>query len=180
MLPCSQPAPIGRSGLLSYFAASRGSRYYPLFSGVHRRSGCFSASSPTAVHRGEGKVNDVPMRDLGGSRRILSRRWVGLWVAIVLIFFAWSKPASAQDKDNRKVKFSVQPAYPELAKKNKIQGVTRLQVLIAPDGAIKDIKVLGGNPVLVQASVDAVKKWKYEPAAVESTSVLKFEFKPDQ
>lgn len=109
---------------------------------------------------------------------MLSRLWAGLWVAIILIFFACSKPASAQD--NRKVKFSVQPAYPELAKKNKIQGVTRLQVLISPDGAIKDIKVLGGNPVLVQASVDAVKKWKYEPAAAESTSVLKFEFKPEQ
>jgi TonB family protein len=121
-------------------------------------------------------VNDIPVRNLSGSRWILSRLWAGLLIAIIP--FTWCKPASAQDV--RKVKFSVQPAYPELAKKNKIQGVTRLQVVIAPDGAIKDIKVLGGNPVLVQASVEAVKKWKYEPGSAESTSVLKFEFKPDQ
>jgi TonB family protein len=121
-------------------------------------------------------VNDIPVRNLGGSRWILSRLWVGL--LLVIIPFTWCEPASAQD--SRKVKVSVQPAYPELAKKNRMQGVTRLQVVIAPDGAIKDIKVLGGNPVFVQASVEAVKKWKYEPAPGETTAILKFEFKPDQ
>jgi TonB family protein len=120
-------------------------------------------------------VNDIPVRNSVGSRWILSRLWAGL--LLVIIPFTWCKPASAQD--SRKVKVSVQPAYPELARKNKIQGVTRLQVVIAPDGAIKDIKVLGGNPVLVQASVEAVKKWKYEAAPAETTSVLKFEFRSD-
>jgi TonB family protein len=87
-------------------------------------------------------------------------------------------PAHAQDS-GRKVKVSPQPDYPDLARKNKIQGFTRLQLAIAPDGSVKDIKVLGGNPVLVQASVEAVKKWKYE-AGPESTTVVKFEFKPDR
>jgi len=86
--------------------------------------------------------------------------------------------ASPQAQDGRKPKFSIQPAYPELARKNNIQGTARLQVLIATDGSIKDIKVLGGSPVLVQASVDAVKKWKYEAASAESTVILKFDFKP--
>jgi TonB family protein len=125
--------------------------------------------------RGEVELNHIPIRSLGGSRWVQSRLWAGLLVAIIP--FTWCKPASAQDI--RKVKFSVQPAYPELAKRNKIQGVTRLQVIITPDGVIKDIKVLGGNPVLVQASVEAVQKWKYEPAPAESTAVLRFEFKPD-
>lgn len=101
-----------------------------------------------------------------------------------VFFLMWCKPAPAQEvqrfvQDGRKVKFSVQPEYPELAKKNNIQGVTRLQVAISADGSVKDIKVLGGNPVLVQASVEAVKKWKYETASAESTAVVKFEFKPD-
>jgi TonB family protein len=131
---------------------------------------------PRGAEEGEGKVTDIPLRNPGGSRWMLSRVWAGL--LLIIIFFAWCKPAGAQD--SRKVKVSVQPTYPELAKKNKIQGATRLQVVIAPDGTIKDIKVLGGNPVLVQASVEAVKKWKYEPAPGETTSVLKFEFRPDQ
>lgn len=119
-------------------------------------------------------MNDVPLRN-PGSRWILSSLWAVL--LLVIIPFTWCKPASAQD--GRKVKVSVQPAYPELARKNKIQGMTRLQVVIAPDGAVKDIKVLGGNPVLVEASVEAVKKWKYEPASEETTAILKFEFRPN-
>jgi TonB family protein len=94
----------------------------------------------------------------------------------------WPQPAlaqaQAQAQDGRKAKFSVQPAYPELARKNNIQGSARLQVVVAADGSIKDIKVLGGSPVLVQAAVDAVKKWKYETASAESTVILKFDFKP--
>jgi TonB family protein len=93
------------------------------------------------------------------------------------LFSTWCSPVFPQD--GRKVKVSPQPEYPDLARKNKIQGVARLQLAIAPDGSVKDIKVLGGNPVLVQASVDAVKKWKYEASSAESTTVVKFEFKPD-
>lgn len=99
---------------------------------------------------------------------------VGLLLGLVVL--PWSRQVFAQD--GRKTKFSIQPAYPELARKNNIQGTARLQVLVAADGSIKDIKVLGGSPVLVQAAVDAVKKWKYEAASSESTVVLKFDFKP--
>jgi TonB family protein len=51
-------------------------------------------------------------------------------------------------------------------------------LLIAPDGKVKDVKVLGGNPVLVQAVVSAVTKWKYEPAAESSTVIVRFDFNP--
>ena len=116
-------------------------------------------------------------------RSSTSSRWRGIVRFCAILLFAalplaWCKPAFGQES-GRKVKFSVQPAYPELAKKNNIQGVTRLQLAIAADGSVKDIKVLGGNPVLVQASIEAVKKWKYEPAPGESTALVKFEFKPD-
>jgi TonB family protein len=80
-------------------------------------------------------------------------------------------------QNNRKVKTSVQPTYPELAKKNNIQGTTRLEVTISPDGSVKSVKVLGGSPVLAQAATDAVKKWKYEPAPSETSAVLSFDFK---
>jgi TonB family protein len=84
-------------------------------------------------------------------------------------------PASTQ-ASSRKLKNRVEPVYPELAKKNNISGSARVELLIATDGRVKDVKVLGGNPVLVQAVVTAVTKWKYEPAAEESTVVVKFDF----
>jgi TonB family protein len=97
---------------------------------------------------------------------------------VAALLATWCYAAFPQTEGGRKVKTSVQPEYPDLARKNKIQGVARLQLAIAPDGSVRDIKVLGGNPVLVQASIDAVKKWRYEAGSGESTTVVKFEFKP--
>ena len=84
-------------------------------------------------------------------------------------------PASAQTTV-RKVKNRIEPVYPDLAKRNNISGSVRVEALITPDGRVKDVKVLGGNPVLVQAVVEAVMRFKYEPAAEESSVVLKFDF----
>jgi len=78
----------------------------------------------------------------------------------------------------RKVKVRVEPEYPDLARRNNITGSARVELHVLPDGKVKDVKVLGGNPVLAQAAVTAVTKWKYEPASGESTIVLKFDFNP--
>jgi len=95
-------------------------------------------------------------------------------VMAIITFFAYH-PASAQTTV-RKVKNRVDPVYPDLAKRNNISGSVRVELLITPDGRVKDVKVLGGNPVLVQAVVEAVMRFKYEPAAEESSVVLKFDF----
>ena len=100
----------------------------------------------------------------------------GFIFRITLGALLWLTPALAEDA--RKVKTGAQPEYPEIAKRNNIQGTARLQILIAPDGTVKDIKVLGGNAILVEAAIQAVKKWKYQPAAGESIVILKFDFKP--
>jgi protein TonB len=94
-------------------------------------------------------------------------------LAIVALFAGYS--AGAQSAQ-RKLKSRVEPVYPELARKNNISGTARVELLVATDGRVKEVKVLGGNPVLVQAVVSAVMKWKYEPAAEESTVVVKFDF----
>jgi TonB family protein len=127
------------------------------------------------------KVTNDSRRSCAASRWRGLRLCVGLFSAFFLAW--WWKPAFAQtvqqvQQEGRKVKVSVQPAYPELARKNNIQGSTRLQLAVGADGSVKDIKVLGGNPVLVQASVEAVKKWKFETAPGESTAFVKFDFKP--
>jgi TonB family protein len=76
----------------------------------------------------------------------------------------------------RKLKLSVPPEYPELARKMNIQGVARVLLTVTTDGRVVGVKELGGNPVLVAALVQAVKKWKYEPAEHESEIEVRFEF----
>ncbi|MBZ5504057.1 MAG: energy transducer TonB [Acidobacteriia bacterium] len=111
-------------------------------------------------------------------RRHVRPRWMGPLVytsILAIIGFLTFFPASAQTT-SRKLKSRIEPVYPELARRNNISGSARVELLIATDGRVKDVKALGGNPVLIQAVVTAVMKWKYEPAAEESSVVVKFDF----
>jgi TonB family protein len=87
-------------------------------------------------------------------------------------------PVVSHGEDSRKIKSSVPPEYPELARRLNIRGVARVQATIAQDGAVTEVKELGGNPVLVEALIRAVKKWKYEAASGTSVIEVKFEFAP--
>ncbi len=86
-------------------------------------------------------------------------------------------PATGQQGQLRKVRLSTPPQYPELARKMNVQGVARVLLLVTPEGKVADVKELGGNPVLVAALAQAVKKWRYEPADRQSTIEVRFEFK---
>lgn len=79
----------------------------------------------------------------------------------------------------KRVKAQVQPIYPDLARRMHVQGVVKVEVTVSSNGKIKSTKVLGGHPLLVGASEDAVKKWKFEPAAEETTGVVEFRFQSD-
>jgi TonB family protein len=80
------------------------------------------------------------------------------------------------DESKRKVKTKTAPAYPELAKRMNVSGKVKIEVVITPDGHVKSTRVVGGHPLLVQACQDAVKEWKFMPAAEETTQVVEFEF----
>jgi TonB family protein len=78
--------------------------------------------------------------------------------------------------EDRKVKQQVEPVYPELAKSMHLNGTVRVEVTVNEQGTVKTTKVVGGNPVLADAAVKAVQKWKFEPGP-EETRVLAFDFK---
>ena len=111
------------------------------------------------------------MRFLNISRPVL---WGILVLALVLPALASS--AQAQEDIARKVKSRVDPLYPELARRMHISGTVKLQVVIAKDGNVKSTKVIGGPPLLIDASVDAVKRWKFEEAKDETTQPVEFKY----
>jgi TonB family protein len=108
-------------------------------------------------------------------RRLLVSLVVCTTAAVVL-----SKPFSLAQQSEpevaRKVVSKVAPAYPDLARRLKLHGVVKLVVVIAPDGAVKSTEVMGGNPVLTQAAVDAVRKWKYEAAPEQTHGLVELRF----
>jgi len=85
---------------------------------------------------------------------------------------------NAQEQLTRKVKSKVPPVYPDLARRMSITGVVKVSVVVAPNGTVKSTKVVGGHPLLVNAAMDAVKKWKFEASPEESTGVVEFRFEP--
>lgn len=83
---------------------------------------------------------------------------------------------SSADEAKRKVKSRVEPEYPELARQMKLAGKVKIEATITADGRVSNTRVIGGNPVFVNAAIDALKKWKFEPGPKETTQVLEFEF----
>src|ERR1700675_2664742 len=54
----------------------------------------------------------------------------------------------------------VQPNYPPLARQARIQGTVVLHAVISKDGAIENLTLVSGHPMLPPAALDAVKQWK--------------------
>jgi protein TonB len=112
----------------------------------------------------------------------LKPRLAGLGLAIALVWggtLAVLPNASAQqtgETAKRKVKFRVTPEYPILAKQMNVTGKVKIETTIAPDGHVTSTKIVGGSPLLVGAAIDAIKKWRFEPAAKETTEIIEFEF----
>ena len=64
-----------------------------------------------------------------------------------------------------------QPAYPPLARTARVQGVVKLQAIVDADGSIAHLSVISGHPLLVNAAMDAVQHWRYEPAVLDGRAV---------
>jgi len=72
--------------------------------------------------------------------------------------------------------YSPSPIYPAIARVARVEGTVVLQATISKTGTIEGLHVLSGPPMLQQATIDAVKQWRYrpyllsgEPVEVETT-----------
>ena len=65
----------------------------------------------------------------------------------------------------------VQPDYPLLARQVRIQGRVVLRAMIIREGAIENLQVLSGHPMLIPAAVDAVRQWRYRPYVLNGEPV---------
>lgn len=99
---------------------------------------------------------------------------MGVWAA------ASAPLAWGQETLSRKVKSKVAPAYPEIARRMNITGVVKVLITVTPTGSVKDVKLVGGHPVLANSAMDAVKKWHFEAGPQESTGIVEFRFDPAQ
>jgi protein TonB len=67
--------------------------------------------------------------------------------------------------------FGPKPVYPPLALTTHTQGTVRIQAIIGRDGAIKNLQVLSGPPLLIPVAMAAVKQWRYQPTLLNGDPV---------
>jgi len=81
-----------------------------------------------------------------------------------------------QETNKRRVTAKVPPKYPALARQLRLSGKVRVEVTVSPDGHVKSTRILGGSPLLANAALDAIRMWRYEGGAKETTEVVEIEF----
>jgi TonB family protein len=82
----------------------------------------------------------------------------------------------AAGQEVRKLLVNPAPIYPEMARQLNLAGTVKIEVVIGPDGEIKETKVIGGHPLLIESALKALHDWKYEKAPTETRLQLEFKF----
>jgi TonB family protein len=99
---------------------------------------------------------------------------------VLLCFTAQSGLAqSGQVSDaGRKLVRKIEPEYPDMARRANLAGTVKVYAVVAPDGTVKSVEPVGGNPLLVQSSQKAIMQWKFAPASGESKELVELHFHP--
>lgn len=66
-----------------------------------------------------------------------------------------------QNPVQRALLIHVEPDYPETLQHLQIGGTVRLLVTISPKGNVETVELLGGNPILGESAITAVRRWVY-------------------
>jgi periplasmic protein TonB len=106
----------------------------------------------------------------------LALLFVGLLYAPARGFAQDNSTGEVKNIGGRKVKTTVKPEYPAVARQMRITGTVRLEATVAADGKVRETKVLGGSPLLVQEATTAVKKWRYEETSKETIETVEVIF----
>jgi TonB family protein len=115
------------------------------------------------------------------------RQWQQGWAELeaqlpakdtVVVQPQWRVPPDAMAQ---RIVYHVIPEYPELARQAGVQGTVVLDAVVSVEGAVTQMKFVSGPDGLSQATMDAVRWWRYEPylvngqpATVETTVAVDF------
>ncbi|HYU46287.1 MAG TPA: energy transducer TonB [Terriglobales bacterium] len=90
-----------------------------------------------------------------------------------VILLAGSAAAAGQE---REVVRRAAPEYPPIAARMHLHGAVKLKIWISPEGTVRRLEYIGGHPLLAESALKAVKGWRYEAAARESTATVELKF----
>jgi TonB family protein len=170
-----------------------------------------ASPAPPSEKRGTetGEGSGTTSSSGGGSQPKKRRRWIGWAILLILIaaaagvaWWRWNRgwdeleselknrQASSAEKPQAQVSAEVmekllvhrvEPTYPAEARKDNLQGIIALDIVVGRDGSVVSMRPLNGPEVLARAAMDALRWWKFEPyrvngepAVVETTVAVEF------
>jgi TonB family protein len=86
---------------------------------------------------------------------------------------------SGKNRGERVLLTHVDPEYPEILRKMRIGGLVRLRVTISAKGNVERADLLGGNPILGENAITAVKRWVYAAGSSQTTVEVSIPFDPE-
>jgi TonB family protein len=72
----------------------------------------------------------------------------------------------------------VEPEYPETLRRLLIGGTVRLVVTISENGNVEGVQLQGGNPVLAESAIKAVRQWVYTAGPSRTRQEVEIPFVP--
>jgi TonB family protein len=153
------------------------------------------------VHAGERKIHGPSASTTGPGfpgkprKKRRTNRWLVavlvLMIAAAVFWWKWNRgwaELESQRSDNLSAETTrvqvpaevmqkllvhrVEPVYPADARKQHLQGIIAVDVIVGRDGSVESMRALNGPDVLAHAAMDALRWWKFEPYRVNNEAVV--------
>jgi TonB family protein len=108
-----------------------------------------------------------------------ARKIRGMIAGAVLVAASAGMSVAQEVSSSRKLLKTVAAQYPSVLKRRGIGGTVKLRVLVNANGTVKDAQVLGGNPILADCAVKAVKQWVFVGSEKEESIEISVGFDPN-
>jgi len=99
------------------------------------------------------------------------------FATLLLAMSLATSPLFGQES-TRKILVRVPADYPALLQNKRIGGLVKVRVVVTPAGTVRTTELVGGNPILAEAAITAIKKWRYERADGDTASIVEIRFDP--
>ena len=131
----------------------------------------------------------ISLKDAHGPIRWLRFLFLVIWVPLIAVappasgnaevglgrILNLGRGLSSDDIEQYAVK-RVQPDYPMLAQKHKIEGIVIMELKVSGDGRVTDAQFVNGHNVFRSVSIEAAKQWEFKKGKGEA-GIIRFTFK---
>src|SRR5215467_11895294 len=110
------------------------------------------------------------------SHRLAGRRTILLLLILALLSIQLVAIGDERNIEQLAIR-RVQPSYPPLAQKQRIEGIVVVQLSVGANGKVNNAEFLRGNNIFKAVSVEAARRWEFKTSGDGMEGTIRFTFK---